>query len=392
MGTGRTCDGYESIFRTGKPRIVPPARNITLDHTAAPSFLPTFFRMTCQDIEVLSRYFSTKTLWGIKICYEAEARQVLQASVKDSAVRHAVLSLGSLRETLETSGSVSFTIESTPKFHYGVQQYSVALGSLAHNLSNPSNSTVRSALLCCQVFISIELVRNDHAAAMQHFTRGLRIMHEYRARAGFDENGTFIQRGSAHIPFLDIFVIKMYAAPCMFTEQLLQASNVKALSFEPSDTDHQRSDESSKLPKLAPDSRTLLARMARSVADFLDKVFRVNLQDEANALVSEKIALLEDLEEWEAGFRSFRGPTCSENRDLSDAFTLLFYQILKVVLTTTLDASTEVSSKLQAEFNCLGESATMVSERAQKYSSYCQKGNIAHRENRRVEGEMALQY
>ena len=348
--------------------------------------------MTCQDIEVLSRYFSTKTLWGIRICYEAEARQVLQASLGDAAVRHAVLSLGSLRETLETSGSISFTIETTPKFYYGVQQYSVALGSLANNLSNPSYSTVRSALLCCQLFISIELVRNDHAAAMQHFTRGLKIMHEFRARAGFDDKGTFIQRGSAQTPFLDVFVIKMYAAPCMFTEQLLQASNYEALSLGPSDTDHQRPDETARLPKLAPDSRALLARMARSIADFLDKVSRVDSPDEAKALVSEKATLLKVLEEWEAGFRSFPGPACSENRLLSDAFTLLFYQILKVVMTITLDSSSEINPKLQAEFNCLGELATSVSERAQKYSLCCQKSNVAYRGKSGGEGEMALDY
>ena len=379
MGTGRTCDGYDSVFRpaTGQPRITPLTRNIPSDHASAPSFLPTFFRITCQDIELLSRYFSTKTIWGIRIRYEAEARQVLQASVRDLAVRHAVLSLGSLRETFETSGSMSFTIHPTPKFCYGVQQYSVALGSLAHNLLNPSSSTLKSALLCCQLFISIELVRNDHAAAMLHFTRGLKIMHEYRARAGFNHKGVFIPRGSAEMPFLDIFVIKMYAAPCRFTEQLLQASNARMLSLTRSDTAHQRPDESSKLPELAPDSRTLLGRIAKSVLDFLDKVFLVNTQDEANALVPKKMTLLKDLEEWETSFRSFRGVEPSEKHFLSNTFTFLFYQILKAVMTIALDSSAEVSPKLQAEFDLLSELATDVSGRAEKYSLCCQKSSFA---------------
>ena len=392
MGTGRTCDGYDSIFRpaTGKPRTTPLTRSIASDHTSIPSFMPTFFRVTCQDTEVLSRYFSTKTLWGIRICYEAEAKQVLQASVSDPAVRHAVLSLGSLRESLEAFEDVPFVIRPTPKFCYGVQQYSIALGSLARNLSNPSCSTLKSAILCCQVFISIELIRNDHAAATQHFNRGLNIMHQYRARAGFNNKGIFIPRGSAQVPSLDVFVIKMYAAPCKFTDLLSHASDTTMLCTLGSGTGYQRPNESSKLPKLAPDSRTQLARIAGSVLYFLDKISRVTSQEEANPLIFEKMALIKDLEEWEASFQSFRGPENSENLMLANVFTLLLYQILKVVMTMALDSSLEVNPKLRAEFDWLDEIARKVSERAQKHTLSCQKSNYAYQAKCRGERATAL--
>ena len=60
-------------------------------------------------------------------CIE-EARQVLRASL---TIRHAILSLRALREDLKTSGDgAAFIAQQTSSHHYGLQQYSIALGGV----------------------------------------------------------------------------------------------------------------------------------------------------------------------------------------------------------------------------------------------------------------------
>ncbi|WDK18629.1 hypothetical protein CGRA01v4_09914 [Colletotrichum graminicola] len=82
----------------------------------------------------------------------------------------------------------------------------MALRGLASNLSYPGRHGLRSALLCCQIFISIKQVRRNHAAMAQHIVRGLRMMREYGARPRFALAG--------------VFIIKLFAAPCKFADAL----------------------------------------------------------------------------------------------------------------------------------------------------------------------------
>lgn len=142
----------------------------------------------------------------MKLGCDEEARQVLQTSLTNLPIRHAVLSLRALREDLETSGDgPASTAQQPPSYHYGLQQYSMALRSLASNLSSPGSNGLKSALLCCQIIISIDRVQKNYAAVAQHIIRNSRTQDHARVpgKAKICRNKTLVPAHHDQLPFLD---------------------------------------------------------------------------------------------------------------------------------------------------------------------------------------------
>ena len=308
-------------------------------------------------------------MFDVKLGCDEEARQVLQASLTDPPIRHALLSLRALREDLETSGDGPASVaQQTPSYHYGLQQYNMALRGLASNLSSPGSNGLKSALLCCQMFISIEQVRKNHAAMAQHIIQGLKIMHEYRARPGFIAPNKLLPAHHDQLPFLDVFIIKLFAAPCKFadppatTEGSATASSVCLIS------PNQQPVESRDLRTIAPDMRTELTRIAASTLEFLAKVSQVESVGIALRLLSEKAALLDSLESWLIDLELVQteiGPPGPE--PISVSFLRLFHLILKIVLLRALDSSPDLYARLRTENDRLQGVANNVGERLRAY-------------------------
>ena len=373
VNTGRTCDGYESPFRffTSQPVNIAHAGGIQPDVGLQP-IRPTFINnITPQDIDLLNRYFSTKTMFDVKLGCDEEARQVLQASLTDPPIRHAVLSLRALREDLETSGDGPASIaQQTPSYRYGLQQYSMALGGLASNLSSPGSNGLKSALLCCQIFISIEQVQKNYAAMAQHIIRGLRIMHEYRARPYFVAANKLVPAHHDQLPFLDVFIIKLFAAPCKFADPPATADVSGTMSSVGLISPHQQPVESRDLRTIAPDMRTGLTRIAASTLEFLDKVSQVESVGIALRLLSEKAALLDSLESWLIGLELVQTEIGSSSPEpISVSFLRLFHLILKIVLLGALDSksSPDLYAELRTENDRLQGVANNVRERVRAY-------------------------
>ncbi len=333
------------------------------------SIRPTFFEITPQDIDLLNHYFSTKTMFDVKLGCDEEARQVLQASLTDPPIRHAVLSLRALREDLETYGDGRESVaQQTPSYHYGLQQYSMALGGLASNLSSPDFKRSKSALLCCQVFISIEQVRKNYDAMAQHIIRGLRIMHEYRARPRFGTTNKLVPAHRDQLPFLDVFIIKLFVAPCKFADPPATADvNGKTLSVCLISSPQQPV-ESYKLRTIAPDIRTKLIRIATLTLEFLGKVSQVESVGIALRLLSERAALLDSLDSWLTDIELVQSEMGSLGPEpISVSFLRFFHQILKIVLLGALDSSQDLDAQLQTENYRLQGIANNVGERVRAY-------------------------
>ena len=319
VSTGRACDGYELPFRffTGGQ----PASTI---------------QTVPQDVEVLNRSFSTKTIFdGVNLGCDEEAKQILQASLTELPIRHAVSSLRALREEFETSGA-----QQTPSGGYGLQQYGMALRGLASNLSSLDSNGLKSALLCCQVLVSIEQARGDYAAMGQHIIQGLGIMREHREK-----------------PYFAVFVIKMFAAPCKFAEAPGTGSTNGATTSCP-------------LRRIAPDKRTELTSIALLALEFLDKVSRVQCAGGApQQLLSQKVSLLDSLESWliDLDIVHNKMTPSSGPEPLSTSFMRFFHQTLKIVLLGALDSSPDLQPGLRAENDRLHGIATDVGERIKSY-------------------------
>jgi hypothetical protein len=308
-------------------------------------------------------------MFDVKLGCDEEARQVLQASLTDPPIRHAVSSLRALREDLETSGDVPASVaQQTPSYNYGLQQYCMALGGLASNLSSPGSNGLKSALLCCQIFISIEQMRGNYAAMAQHIIQGLRIMHEYRARPNFVAANKLMPAHHDQLPFLDVFVIKLFAAPCKFADPPATAdisgTTVSVCLISP----HQQPVESRNLRTIAPDMRTELARIAASTLEFLGKVSHVESAGNALRLLSEKASLLDSLESWLIDLELVHTEIRPLGPELiSVSFLRFFHQILKIVLLGALDSSPDLYAELRTENDRLQGVASNVDERVKAY-------------------------
>jgi hypothetical protein len=330
---------------------------------------PTAIEISPQDVDLFSRYLSTKTMFEVDLDCDEEARQVLQASLTDPHIRHAVSSLRALREDLEKSGDGPASVaQQTPSYHYGLQQYSMALQGLASNLSSPGFSELKSALLCCQILISIEQVRKNYAAMAHHIIGGLRIMHEYRARPYFISANKVVPANHDQLPLLDVFIIKLFAAPCKFAEPSAIANASDTLSSVCLIPPHQQPVKSRHCRRIAPDMRTELTRIAASTLEFLDKLLHVESLAIALRLLSEKAALLESLQSWLTDLELVQTAILpSELEPISVSFLRLFHLILKLVLLAALNPSPDLHAKLQTENDQLQGLAKNVDERVRNY-------------------------
>ncbi|KAH7410786.1 hypothetical protein BKA64DRAFT_362953 [Cadophora sp. MPI-SDFR-AT-0126] len=366
--TGRTCDGYESPFKPWTAQSINIFRvssGGSKSDTGSRPLQPTFLlEVAPQDIELLNRYFSTKTMFNINMgCYE-EARQVLQASLTDPSIRHAVSSLRALREDLEASGDGPASIaQPSSGFSYGLQQYNMALGGLASNISSPSTSTLKSALLCCRIFISIEQVQKNYIAMAQHIIRGLRIMHEYRARPCLVEGNQLWPGHNGELPFLDVFIIKLFSAPCKFADNPAAVDVAATTPSVSLDKLHEANVETRNARTILPGIRTQLGRIAALALEFLNKVSQVTSLEAALRLKAEKAALLNSLDTWLTDLERLQaGP-----EPISVSFLRVFRLILRIVLLGALDSSPKTDSWLQMENDRLQNLANDLSERVKTY-------------------------
>ncbi|KAF2791312.1 hypothetical protein K505DRAFT_280990 [Melanomma pulvis-pyrius CBS 109.77] len=378
IDTGRTCDGYESPFRffTSQPINNAYASGIKSGAGVQP-IPPTLTQIAPQDIELLDRYFSIKTMFDVKLGCDEEARQVLQSSLTDPPIRHAVSSLRALRGDLETSGDVAASVaQQTPSYDYGLQQYCMALGGLASNLSSPSSNGLKSALLCCQIFISIEQVRGNYAAMAQHIIQGLRIMREYRARPTFVAANKLVPAHHDQLPFLDVFIIKLFAAPCKFADPPATADISGTTASVCLISPHQQPVESRHLRAIAPDMRTELTRIATLTLEFLAKVSLVESAGNALQLLSDKASLLDSLKSWIIDIELVHTESRPPGPELlSVSFMRLFHQVLKIVLVGALDSSPDLDAELQTENDQLQGIASNVGERVKDYRTSSRTGS-----------------
>ena len=370
VNTGRTCDGYESLFRAFTGEHINSAHAGGIKSCAGlQPIRPALTEITPQDIDLLNRYFSIKTVFEVKLGCDEEARQVLEASLTDPSIRHAVSSLRALREDFETSGDIPApVVQQIPSYDYGLQQYCMALRGLASNLSSPSSDGLKSALLCCQIFISIEQVRENYATMAQHIIQGFRIMHEYRARPVLVSASRLVPAHHDQLPLLDVFIIKLFAAPCKFTDPpataYISGTTEPVFVISPD----QRFVESRDLRTIAPDMRTELTRIATSTLGFLSKVSHVESTENALGLLSEKLSLLDSLQSWLIDLELVQAEMRQPGPQLiSVLFMRFFHQILKIVLLGALDSSSNLCAELRAEHDRLQGVASNVGERVKAY-------------------------
>lgn len=175
-------------------------------------------------------------------------------------------------------------------------------------------------------------------------------MHEYRARPHFVTANKLVPAHPDQLPFLDIFIIKLFAAPCKFADPPATVDVIGTTLSLCSISPHQQPVESRDFRTIAPNMRTELTRIAASTLEFLGKVSQVKSKGNALRLLFEKAALLDSLESWLIELKRFQTETGPPDPEpISMSFMRFFHQILKVVLLRTLDSSPGLYAELRAE-------------------------------------------
>ncbi|OHX00146.1 hypothetical protein CSPAE12_01133 [Colletotrichum incanum] len=195
-------------------------------------------------------------------------------------------------------------------------------------------------------------------------------MHEYQARPTFVAANELVPAYHDQLPFLDVFIIKLFAAPCKFADPPATADTSGTMVSVCPIAPPQQPVESRDFRAIAPDLRKELTRIATSTLEFLGKVSHVDSAENALRLLSNRASLLDSLESWIVDLELVHTEIRPPGPELiSVSFMRFFHQILKVILLGTLDSSPDLYDNLRTENDRLQGIASHIGERVKAYGT-----------------------
>lgn len=293
----------------------------------------------------------------MNIDHNTEVRAAFEA-LSDPAIRHALTSFDALSAIFETDRDILAIKNSAAlaNVHHGLEAYNKAVFSLASRLGGGrSQASIYVALLCCQLFISIELTLGDFASAMQHFLRGLRIMHQYRGRPTVDDMGQVSPCSVAKLPFLDCFVIKLFVSDHPDSKGKPPPAGVQA-GIGPVVTSTTLRNEAS----------GELADLSTQALEFLGRLSTLCDQFEVAGLFAWRSRILAMLQSWENAYlgtaKQFMDNSFPAEVRFYVAFSPLLHRVLKVVVSLAMSSSAASMDLLEADFQVLRDIANFLTE------------------------------
>lgn len=196
VSTGRVCDGYGvwgggGNFYGRRQNFI-----VSKDGGIAP-WPPASVSILARSTEE-KRYFewfkfrTSKKLPGIFVSTFWDTL-LLQASLSEPAVLHAVLALSSVhkREILNYSAQSQSNEPQDEQEYFMLQHYIKAIRHLQPHFSATDSFSVRVALITCVVFVCLEFLRGHFKTAQNHLQNGLKVlteMHVPSQKEGDDED------------------------------------------------------------------------------------------------------------------------------------------------------------------------------------------------------------
>ena len=117
--------------------------------------------------------FFESSFWG---------RLVLQACHAEPSIRHAVMALGSLHETVQQGEWTP--LESGRSYDpFALQQCNKAIGHLNQNIGSDEHHSKEMLLMSCALFICFESLQGNYESALSHMQYGLQIFRDWQAEA-----------------------------------------------------------------------------------------------------------------------------------------------------------------------------------------------------------------
>ncbi|KAF5250768.1 hypothetical protein FANTH_4040 [Fusarium anthophilum] len=343
------CEGYASNFR-----MVTSTSLVSAAHPVPPSTrvqMPLYYQPLLEEVLYLAQHFTIKPVPTHSSTYEKEARLTLSAA-SEPAIKHALASLNTLRRVHAERGSSSAAEQMTTSLQRGIQEYTNSLGALASRLADNEVATRKAALLCCQMFISIETALNNFTSAIQHFIRGVQIMHQYGRPSSdvMDE-----------MPNVDLFTIKMFlTCPDRLFTFPPESLGVVEMGQQAVD-DLGRSN----LCQSMLHARHQLASISMAVISLLERTRRQTSAESMVSAQAEQPQLLGHLGRWRSLFAPVLGLATEStplNARLAALFTMLFYCILRFSLNMAFQHLSPDTKTLKVELDEMALVASLLTQ------------------------------
>ncbi|TAQ83901.1 hypothetical protein B7494_g7782 [Chlorociboria aeruginascens] len=160
--TGRKCDGYAPVSI-----LAPNPRSLSFNPPQDPMELKTLHFFTT---------FTTPALSG-NFCSHFWQHIVLQASVVEPSVRHAIIAIGAVHQDFITRQQSPHGCHDLSMQAFAFRQYTKAISYL-QQLMTIRTPPLDITLISCILFTSFDCLLRNHASAMIHLKAGLKILED----------------------------------------------------------------------------------------------------------------------------------------------------------------------------------------------------------------------
>lgn len=206
VSTGRVCDGYGVWGGGGNSYGYRQDYLISKGNSVAP-WLPACISVLTDDTAEIQHFEWFKALTVKKISGAFVLAfwdtLVLQASVNEPAVFHAVLALTSVHK----EGVFSPSDQKDEQEQFILQHYNTAIRHLRPHFWSKDLASVRVALVTCIIFVCLEFLRGHFQTAETHLQNGLKILTQLRVPSDL-ENGILLLRPSHDVT--DEWIVKAF--------------------------------------------------------------------------------------------------------------------------------------------------------------------------------------
>ncbi|KAL5337900.1 hypothetical protein BJX70DRAFT_219717 [Aspergillus crustosus] len=175
--TGRICDyDLQRLPRSGKAT----ARDLVSHEEQLPIKVADSFRWAItSDERRCYSHFQHHTLPTLSEFFDSPLLQelILQMSLSEPAVYHAVVALSAIHQDQDMYGMLQTGQDLQNEYHrFALDQCGRSFSLLSHRGSSQDPRFREVMLLCCLLFVLMQLLRGQYDEAFQHLQSGLRVL------------------------------------------------------------------------------------------------------------------------------------------------------------------------------------------------------------------------
>ena len=289
------------------------------------------------------------------------AQLVLQACHAEPSIRHAVIALGSLHETVQQKECTPLE-SGRPCDPFALQQCNKAIGHLNQSIGSDEHHSKEMLLMSCAIFICFESLQGNYESALNHMQCGLRIFRDWQAETE-KPSLPAMSISSQHHQSVDSELVQMFSR-----------LNMQTLLFP--DTHLFSTDFVKQNVRLTIDPIPAVFKSLKEARNCLDNYMSYELQSLVAAYLNRQGAENNSdegpsqdpttrnlLPRWSAAFNAFKikaGPS-PRTKDLQGAMLLeIQYNCAKILLSVGMPPGETAFDDFEALFESIISMATSI--------------------------------